>query len=254
MAASSVPSSREGADVHLVDHAAGQLATGPALVGPGEGEGVVGPRPAVHAVGLAPRPRVGADLAGAVELVAVVELAHAELPRVAGGQRAVDGPPALVVAGHGHGGRGAADGADVQGHRAGHGGPDGELRDAHGALLLVRKEFVAGQVAAYVGAEAIGDRRGGGGGSCAGSGVRVRARSRRARAPARGRCRTPARRRRAPRGPARARRRPSPSRGWSAPACAWSTARAGPSPQPRPKPACSMSQAALVLTRPSGWA
>ena len=59
-------------------------------------------------------------------------------------------------------------------------------------------------------------------------------------------------RRRAPDGRARAGPRPSLPRGWSARACAWSTGSAGPgAPKPREKPDRSMSQAALVLTRPS---
>ena len=57
----------EGADVKLVDHAAGQLPAVPALVGPGERVRVVGPGPAVHAVRLPAGPGIGKDRVGAVE-------------------------------------------------------------------------------------------------------------------------------------------------------------------------------------------
>ncbi len=124
---------REGPDVHLVDDGAGELATGPRLVGPGERRRVVRPRAAVDALGLATRARIRQRRLRVVHEVAVVE--------VAGGQGlgavGVEGPPAVP------------DGRERQalvahGEREGAGlrGPDVEAVVGHARLPGVRSAAV----------------------------------------------------------------------------------------------------------------
>ncbi len=67
----------EGADVHLVDHAAGQLPTGPGVIGPREARRVVGPGQPVNAVRLPARPGIRPRLVVIVEQEAVVDLGRA---------------------------------------------------------------------------------------------------------------------------------------------------------------------------------
>jgi hypothetical protein len=107
------PLRREGADVQLVDHAAGQRAAGPSAVPPLVGLRVEAAGEPVHPVGLAPRPRIRAGGLAVVEQEPVVGL-----------RRGLDlgPPPAAVVPRH------VVHGAvDLDAHPSGQGRPDGEL-------------------------------------------------------------------------------------------------------------------------------
>jgi hypothetical protein len=115
----------EGADVHLVDDGAGELAAGPPLVGPRERRRVVGARAAVDALGLAARARVGQRGVGVVHEVAVVEVAGGEGLGACG----VEGPPAVA-----DGRERQALVAHGQGEGAGLRGPDVEAVVGHAQL------------------------------------------------------------------------------------------------------------------------
>src|SRR6185312_16445734 len=94
--------------MQLIDDAAPELTPGPHLIRPDELVRVESPGPAVHPVRLAPRARIRQHGVGVLEQEPVVKLADALVPRSgAVRQRLSRAPPALVVALHGHSGRGA---------------------------------------------------------------------------------------------------------------------------------------------------
>src|SRR3954464_8724196 len=116
--------------VHLIDDAAGQLPAGPPLVLPGIGGGVVGPGPAVDALGLTLRPGIREHRLRAVQDVAVVELTDAVLRQGRAGA-----PPALLVALHRDPALTARAGrphrTDPQLDRLRFRSPDGEVEGSH---------------------------------------------------------------------------------------------------------------------------